>query len=68
VGVMSHLIYGGINHIQYADDMILMVDEEDKSITNMKFIPYCFEWMPELKINYHKSKAFVFGFEESDQW
>jgi hypothetical protein len=45
-----------------------MVDGEDKSIENMEFILYCFKWLPGLKINYHKSEAFVFGFEESDQW
>jgi hypothetical protein len=45
-----------------------MVDGDDKSIENMKFILYCSEWLSRLKINYHKSEAFIFGFEESDQW
>jgi hypothetical protein len=42
-GVMSHLIPEGTTHIQYADDTILMVEGDDTSITNMKFILYCFE-------------------------
>jgi hypothetical protein len=29
-------------------------------MTNMKFILYCFEWISGLKINYHKSDAFIF--------
>jgi hypothetical protein len=36
------------------------------SITNMKFILYCFEWLSRLKINYYKSEAFVFGTSEMD--
>jgi hypothetical protein len=66
--VMSHLVHEGISHIQYADDTILMVEGDDNSIAHMKFILYCFEWMPGLKINYHKSEAFTFGTEEEDSW
>jgi hypothetical protein len=44
-GVMSHLISDGITHIQYDDGTILMVEGDDASITNMKFILYCFDWM-----------------------
>jgi hypothetical protein len=61
---LSHLIPEGITHIQYVDDTILMVEGDDLSITNMKFILYCFEWMPVLKINYHKSEAYCFGMNE----
>jgi hypothetical protein len=50
-GVLTHLIPEGITHIQYDDDTILMVDGEDQSIMNIRFILYCFEWMSELKIN-----------------
>jgi hypothetical protein len=38
-----------------------MVEGDDESIINMKFILYCFEWLSGLKINYHKSEAFIFG-------
>jgi hypothetical protein len=44
-GVLSHLIPEGITHIQYADDTILLVEGDDNSIVQMKFILYCFEWM-----------------------
>jgi hypothetical protein len=66
-GVMSHLILEGITHIQDADDTILMVDGEDSSIVNMKLILYCFEWMLGLKINYHKSEAYIFRMEQDDK-
>jgi hypothetical protein len=42
-GVMTHLIPKEISHIQYANDTILMVEGDDKSIVKMKFILYCFE-------------------------
>jgi len=66
-GVVPHLIPGGVTHLQYADDTILMVGCEDNYIRNMKFLLYCFEWMSGLKINYHKSEVLVFGVEESEQ-
>jgi hypothetical protein len=65
-GVMSRLIPEGISHIQYADDTILMVEGDDKSITHMNFILYCFEWLSGLKINYHKSEGHTFGMGEED--
>jgi hypothetical protein len=44
-GVLTHLIPEGITHIQYAYDTILMVEGDDASVINMKFILYCFEWL-----------------------
>jgi hypothetical protein len=67
-GIMSHLISEGISHIQYADDTILMVEGYDSSIVNMKFILYCFAWLSGLRINYHKSEAYIFGMNEEDKW
>lgn len=60
-GVLEDLIPGGISHIQYADDTVIMVDGSDKSIANLKLILYCFEWLTGLLINFHKSEVFVFG-------
>jgi hypothetical protein len=65
-GVVSHLIPGGITHIQYADDTILMIDGEESSILYMKFVLYCFEWLFGLKINYHKSEAYNFGMDDEE--
>jgi hypothetical protein len=66
-GVMSHIIPEGITHIQHADDTVLMIEGDVGSIINMKFILYCFEWMSDLKMNYHKSEAFVFGMDENEK-
>jgi hypothetical protein len=67
-GVMSHLLPEGITHIQYADDTILMVEGDEQSIIYMKFILHCFEWLSDLKINYHKSEAYVFEMDEEKKW
>jgi len=62
VGVLDSLIDKGISHIQDADDTIIMTDGSDQSITNLKILLYCFEWLSGLKINYHKSEVLLFGY------
>jgi hypothetical protein len=42
-GVLTHLIPEGITHSQYANDTILIVEGDDASVVNMKFILYCFD-------------------------
>jgi len=44
-----------------------MVNGSDQSIINLKLILYYFEWMTGLKINYHKSEVFVFGYSQPDK-
>jgi hypothetical protein len=41
-GVLGDLIPGGISHIQYADDTVIIIDGTDRSILNLKLILYCF--------------------------
>jgi hypothetical protein len=41
-GVVLHLIPGSVTHLQYAGDMILMLQLDEVSITNLKFILICF--------------------------
>jgi hypothetical protein len=65
-GVLSDILPGGISHIQYADDTIIMIDGSEKSILNLKTILYCFEWLSGLRINFHKSEVYVFGFEKDE--
>jgi hypothetical protein len=67
VGALSNLIPGGISHIQYADDTVIMTDGSDTAILNLKLILYCFEWMSGLKINYHKSEVYVFGATQQEK-
>jgi hypothetical protein len=66
-GVLDDLVPGGISHIQYADDTVIMLDGSDNSIRNLKLILYCFEWLSGLKINFHKTEVYVFGFEYSEK-
>jgi len=39
---------------------------DDKTIRNVKFILYYFEWMSRLKINYHKSEVFTVGMSDGE--
>lgn len=66
-GVLNSLLPGGISHIQYADDTVIMIDGSEQSIINLKLILYCFEWLSGLKINYHKSEVFVFGVPQAEK-
>jgi hypothetical protein len=67
VGVLDTVIEKGISYIQYADGTVLMTDGSDKSITNLKVLLYCFEWLSELKINYHKSEVVLFRYSQADK-
>jgi hypothetical protein len=44
-----------------------MVEGDEQSIIYMKFILHCFEWLSGLKINYHKSGAYVFEMDEEEK-
>jgi hypothetical protein len=60
-GVIPHLIPGGIKHLQYADDTIIMIKDDDAQISHLKFLLMCFGDISDLKINYHKSEVIVMG-------
>jgi hypothetical protein len=69
-GVISHLLPGGVTHlqyVQYSDDTMIMIEKDDTSITNLKFLLICFELLSGLKINYHKSEAIVMGVSTQEQ-
>lgn len=61
--VVGHLIpWGGVTHLQYADDTMIMVEGTDLDIVNLKFLLLYFEAMSGLKINFDKSEVVVLGF------
>ena len=60
-GLVGHLIPGGVTHLQYADDTLLMFRPDHHSIASVKAILICFELMSGLKINFHKSDIYLFG-------
>jgi hypothetical protein len=66
-GVVPHLIPGGITHLQYADDTMVMIEPSDEGIANLKLILLCFENMSGLKINFDKSEVIVTGVTELEQ-
>jgi hypothetical protein len=56
-GMVAHLIpWGGVTHLQYADDIMIMVEGSDLDIVNLKFLLLCFEEMSGLKINFDKRR------------
>ncbi|KAE8811193.1 hypothetical protein D1007_11941 [Hordeum vulgare] len=68
LGVVGHLIPGGgVSHLQYADDTMIMVSGSDSDIANLKFLLLCFEEMSGLKINFDKSKVVVLGYSVAEQ-
>jgi hypothetical protein len=67
-GVVGHLIPGGgITHLQYADDTMIMVEGSELDLINLKFLLLCFEAMSGLKINFDKSEVVVMGFDPEEQ-
>jgi hypothetical protein len=68
-GVVPHLIPGGVTHLQYADDTLVLVEPSYLGVANLKTILLCFENMSGLKINLAKSEAVVTGVtEEEKRW
>src|SRR4051812_28395107 len=67
-GVVGHLIPGGgISHLQYADNTMIMVQGLDLDIINLKFLLLCFESMSGLTINFDKSEVMVLGYPEEER-
>jgi hypothetical protein len=66
-GVSPQLVVGGVTHLQYADDTLILVRNDLIDLMNLKFLLLCFESMSGLKINFAKSEAFVIGADEEDQ-
>lgn len=61
VGVVPHLVDGGLSILQYADDTILFMEHDMEKARNLKLILSAFEQLFGLKINFHKSEVFCFG-------
>lgn len=54
-GVFLKVRVGGITHLQYVDDTLIIIKNDPISLINLKFLLMCFESMPELKLNFDKS-------------
>jgi hypothetical protein len=66
-GLVSHLIPGGVTHLQYADDTMILVEPSTLGVANLKVLLLCFENMSGLKINFTKSEAVVTGVTEEEK-
>jgi hypothetical protein len=60
-GLVPHIINNGCAYLQYADDTILLIQDNLEYARNLKFILILFEKMSGLKINFHKSEVYCFG-------
>jgi hypothetical protein len=65
-GLAQNLVQGGLTHLQYTDDTVLLIENDEGSILTVKLILYCFEAMSGLKINYQKSEVFGVGVDQAD--
>jgi hypothetical protein len=66
-GVVPHLIPGGVSHLQYADDTMILIQISLEGLINLKFILLCFEFLSCMKINFHKSEVIVMGVDADEQ-
>jgi hypothetical protein len=66
-GVVPHLIPGGVSHLQYAADTLILIEPSDEGIANLKLLLLCFENMSGLKINFDKSEVLVMGVTTQEQ-
>jgi hypothetical protein len=66
-GVVPHLIPGGVSHLQYANDTMILIQNDPDGIRNLKFLLICFELMSGMKINFHKSEVIVMGVSAQEQ-
>jgi hypothetical protein len=60
-GLVPHLVDDGLSILQYADDTILLLDDDLEKAKNLKIVLSAFEKLSGLKINFHKSELFSFG-------
>jgi hypothetical protein len=58
-GLVPHLIEKGVVILQYADDTIILIQDDMEQIIHMKLILYMFEAMSGLKINFQKSEIMM---------
>lgn len=66
-GLVPHLIDGGITHLQYANDTMLLLQFSVENLTNVKMILSCYEAMSGMKINFKKSEVFSVGLLDDEQ-
>ena len=59
--VLTDYHENGVNMLQYVDDTIFLIQDDENSARNLKFILTAFEQMSGLTINFHQSEILLFG-------
>ncbi|WOH13938.1 hypothetical protein DCAR_0933451 [Daucus carota subsp. sativus] len=54
-----------ISHLQFADDVILFINNDDSSVVGIKRILQCFQIISGMKVNFTKSQIFGFHAPET---
>ncbi|XP_071680257.1 uncharacterized protein [Lolium perenne] len=55
-GLADNIVQNGVAMLQYADDTILLIQDDVEQARNLKLLSYLFEAMSGLKINFDKSE------------
>jgi hypothetical protein len=58
-GLVPNLEEGGLSHLQYANDMVILLQYSPEILRNITLILSCYEAMSGMKINYEKSDFFL---------
>lgn len=53
--LLPQVLEGGVISLQYADDILLFLENNLEKASNLKWLLVCFEQMSSMKINYDKS-------------
>uniref|UniRef100_A0A453GJH1 Reverse transcriptase domain-containing protein n=1 Tax=Aegilops tauschii subsp. strangulata TaxID=200361 RepID=A0A453GJH1_AEGTS len=64
-GLLPNIIPGGVVSLQYADDIILFLENSVHKARNFKWFLSCFENLFGVKINFHKSDLMTVNIEDS---
>jgi retron-type reverse transcriptase len=60
-GLVPHLVEDHLSILQYADDTIILSEDDLDKVKNLKLILSAFERLSGMKITFHKSELFSFG-------
>jgi hypothetical protein len=65
-GLLSSLYLEGVVSLQYVDNTLLFLDHDYNSVCHLKWLMVCFEKLPGMKINYHKSDLSPVNLDEDE--
>ena len=60
-GPVPHLLEGGLTHLQYVDDTVLLLQFDLQTLRNVRVILSFYEAMSRMKIHFEKSEIFSLG-------